>query len=132
MATKYSDLKDAFYYIRHAGSSNTKSMVELFDFNGTGLVKQPFSNGVLFNYFEDNLGIPQNLKFFSPARGKVFGFRAQDLIQENFPTNSGEFGPYGIRIQGYVNGRYPSNLGTIYFSDWNTFYNFSKYIFLGE
>jgi len=131
MATTYGQLKDAFYYIRHTGSSNTKNMTDLFDFNGTGRVRVTFTNGVVFDYFENKLGIPNSLKFFSPQRGKEFGFRAQDLIQENFPAYSGEYGPYGIRILGDVNGRY-SRLGTIYFTNWDAFYNFSKYIFLGE
>jgi len=131
VAKEYDDLQKVFHYIRQAGSSNTIDMTKLFDFPGTNRVKVRFNNGVYFDYFEDNLGIPQGLKFFSPQTGKEFGFSTQNLNQENFPAYSGDYGSYGIRIIGDVYGRY-SRLGTVYFNNWNTFYNFCKYIFLGN
>lgn len=131
-ATRYEDLKESFYYIRHSGSSNTKNMRDLFNFPGNDRVQITFENGVYFDYYEDALGIPQNLKFFSPVNGKLFGFRAENTIKENFPGKNNVTRPYAIRIQGYVNGKYPHNLGTIYFPDWDMFFNFAKYVFLGK
>lgn len=131
-ATKYEDIKESFYYIRHSGSSNTKNMRDLFNFPGNDRVQITFENGVYFDYYEDALGIPQNLKFFSPVNGKLFGFRAENTIKENFPGKNNVTRPYAIRIQGYVNGKYPHNLGTIYFPDWDMFFNFAKYVFLGK
>ena len=134
-AKTYSDLKDVFYYIRHTGSSNTKSMDELFDLEtGTDYpTDKLLNNGVVrFVYYEDKTAVPKTLKYYSPVSGKTFGFRAQDTVQDNFPTSSNITHPYGIRIVGKFGEREPSICGSIYFSDWDTFYNFAKYIYLGK
>jgi len=131
-ATNYRELKEVFYYLYKTGSYNTKSMSQLFNFNGKirgSLRTVIFSNGVKFVYYEDNSAIPKNFKFYSPVSGKLFNFVEQNLAQDKFPIGSKENLPFAIRIQGYFGERYPSNCGTIYFPNWNEFYDFSNFIY---
>lgn len=69
------------------------------------------------------------------ARGFEFGFSRSNLVESNFPKispfNKKELSnPYGLRIKGFFDER-KSTIGTLRFSDWNVFYNFSNTILKG-
>ncbi|WP_192349072.1 hypothetical protein [Algoriphagus sp. Y33] len=69
------------------------------------------------------------------ARGSEFGFSRNNLFESNFPhlnplNNKRLSNPYGLRLKGFFDER-RSNIGTLRFSDWNVFVNFSNTIFKG-
>jgi hypothetical protein len=68
--------------------------------------------------------------------GKYFLFITVKLNKETFPeiharTKKPVSERYGIRIYGMF-GERESRLGTVYFTDWETFYNWNRYIYLGK
>jgi RHS repeat-associated protein len=69
------------------------------------------------------------------TRGSEFGFSRPNLVESNFPkinplNKTLLPNPYGLRIKGFFDER-KSNIGTLRFSDWNVFANFSETIFKG-
>jgi len=69
------------------------------------------------------------------ARGSEFGFSRNNLEESNFPhfspLNKQKLSnPYGLRLRGFFDER-KSVIGTLRFSDWNVFVNFSNTIFNG-
>lgn len=135
--TKYSDLEKIFREIWTTGSEMDKNMTELFNFDPEYIRKKgelytiTYKNGTQFTYFHSKAAIPNSFTYFSPVKGKI-PFLPTNTIKENFPTSPNVPRPYAIRIYGKFGLREPSRLGTIYFSDWEAFYNFSKYIRIGE
>jgi hypothetical protein len=69
------------------------------------------------------------------ARGSEFGFSRNNLEESNFPhfspLNKQKLSnPYALRLRGFFDER-KSVIGTLRFSDWNVFVNFSNTIFKG-
>ncbi|WP_205635831.1 hypothetical protein, partial [Algoriphagus antarcticus] len=102
---------------RHIGTlSNTNTTIDMY----TG-------NNITFNRY----------LFYAAGRtsGYEFGFSRNNLVELNFPHISPldkkvMSHPYGLRLRGFFDER-KSAIGTIRFSDWNVFVNFSNTIFNG-
>jgi len=97
-----------------------------------------WTNRVRFIYHSDVTAIPKKLNYFLPGRQKQIPFIPTNTVKSNFPLNPNSTHPfarthpYAIRIKGYFGKRYPSYMGTIYFPDFEIFYNFSKYVYQGQ
>ena len=70
----------------------------------------------------------------SSGTPREFGFSRNNLVKSNFPNidprdkNVMLPNPYGLRLRGFFDER-KSIIGTLRFSDWNVFVNFSNIIF---